>query len=121
MNANSNHILWYFTYNCMNKNIVFTDNDFYNFSKACNLKVDVNFARKNFFYNNLPKTTKANDNVFVVTKSLLGPCFVHSKDVNPNKVKYNISKIINDLQLSKQNISPHDKLQKIFDYIELLG
>lgn len=121
MHTSSNHILWYFTFACMNKNIVFSDNDFYNFSKACNLKVDVNFARKNFFNNNLLKTTQYNDKTFVVSKSLLGPCYVHSNDVNPNKVKYNISKIVSDLQLSKQQLSPQDKLQKIFDYIDLLG
>lgn len=121
MKASSNHILWYFTYACMNNNIVFSDVDFYNFAKACNLDVDVNFARKNFFNNNLPKSTPNVKKTFVSSKSLIGPCYIHSLDVNPKSVKYNISKIINDLQLSKQNISPKDKLQKIFDYIELLG
>lgn len=121
MKTNSNHILWYFTYECMNKNIVFSENDFYNFAKACNLEVDVYFAKKNFFYNNLPKSTPHSKKTFVATKSLLGPCYVHSTDLNPKQVKYNISNIIKDLQLSRQDLTPKDKLQKIFDYIKLAG
>ena len=48
MNTSSNHILWYFTFRCMNENIVFTDIDFYNFSKACNLKVDEDYEPPTF-------------------------------------------------------------------------
>lgn len=120
MKANSNHILWYFTYACMNNNIVFSDIDFYNFSEACNLPVDVQFSKKNFFYNNTPKTTHQSKKTFVTSKSLLGPCYVHSTDVDPKKIKYNLSRIIKELQLSKQDLSPVMKLQKVFDYITLL-
>jgi hypothetical protein len=96
----------------MKENIVFSDADFYNFSKACNLKIDYNYAKSNFFNNNMPKVLK---------NSLLGPCYIHSVDVNPKNVKYNLSKIINDLQLSRQNLTPSEKLQKVIDYITLLG
>ena len=41
--------------------------------------------------------------------------------MNPKKTNYNLTKIINDLQLSKQNISPYEKLQKVIDYVTLLG
>lgn len=121
MNTSSNHILWYFTFRCMNENVVFTDIDFYNFSKACNLKVDEDYARKNFFFNNLPKTTPHSKKTFIATKSLLGPCYIHSSDTNPKKIKYNLSKIIVDLKLSKQNLTPMDKLQKVIDYVKLLS
>ena len=121
MKANSNHILWYFTFTCMNNNIVFTDVDFFNFSKACNLDVDVKFARKNFFNNNLPKTTPHLKKTFIATKSLLGPCYIHSSDINPKSVKYNLSKIINDLKLSKQSLTPMEKLQKVLDYVKFLS
>jgi hypothetical protein len=66
-------------------------------------------------------TSTAGDNTFVVTKSLLGPCYVHPKGTNPKSVNYNISKIIQELKLNRQNISPDEKLKKITDYIELLG
>jgi len=121
MNTNNNLILWYFTFNLMKENIVFTDVDFYNFSKACNLKVDMNYANKNFFKNNMPKVMKNSKQTYVASKSLLGPCYVHSVDVNPKKINYNLSKIILDLQLSKQDLTPSEKLQKVIDYITLLG
>lgn len=121
MKTSSNYILWYFTYECMNKNIVFSEDDFYNFAKACGFLVDVKFARKNFFYNNLPKTSLHSEKIFIATKNLLGPCFIHSIGTNPKSIKYNLSKIIDDLQLSKQNMTPKDKLQKVFDYIYYLG
>jgi hypothetical protein len=105
----------------MKENIVFTDVDFYNFSKACNLKVDMNYANENFFKNNMPKVMKNSKKTYVTSKSLLGPCYVHSIDVNPKKVNYNLSKIIKDLQLSKQETTPPEKLQKVIDYINLLG
>lgn len=119
MNTNRNHILWFFTYRCMNENVVFTDVDFYNFSKACNLKVDEGFARKNFFFNNELKTTPHTTKTFIATKSLFGPCYIHSTDINPKNVKYNLSKIIDDLKLSKQNLTPMEKLQKVLDYVKL--
>lgn len=121
MNTNSNLILWYFTYNLMKENIVFSDVDFYNFSKACNLKVDYNYAKANFFNNNMSKVIKNSNKTFVASKSLLGPCYIHNIDVNPKNVKYNLSKIINDLQLSRQSLTPSEKLQKVIDYITLLG
>lgn len=66
-------------------------------------------------------TSVVGDKTSVVTKSLLGPCFVHPQGTNPKSVKYNISKIIQELKLDRQNISPDEKLKKITDYIELLG
>jgi hypothetical protein len=105
----------------MNENVVFSDIDFYNFAKACNLPVDVDYARKNFFYNNLPKTTPHSKKTFISSKSLLGPCYVHSTDVNPKQVKYNLSRIINELQLSRQDLTPLSKLRKVLDYVKLLG
>ena len=121
METNSNLILWYFTFSLMKENIVFTDVDFYNFSRACNLKVDMNYANKKFFKNNMPKVLKSSSQTYVASKSLLGPCYIHNIDVNPKKTNYNLTKIINDLQLSKQNISPSEKLQKVIDYVTLLG
>lgn len=121
MKTNSNHILWYFTFVCMNENIVFTDIDFFNFSKACNLELDVDYARKNFFFNKMPKTTPHCKKTYVSTKSLLGPCYVHPTDINPKSVKYNLSRIIQDLQLSKQDLTPLAKLQKVVDYVHFLS
>ena len=67
------------------------------------------------------KTVEGNKTTFVVTKSLLGPCYVHPQGTNPKSIKYNISNIIQELKLSQQNISPREKLKKIINYIELLG
>jgi len=49
----------------MSKNITFSDSDFYNFSKACNIKVDMKFAMENFFNNGVQKVAEGNKNVFV--------------------------------------------------------
>lgn len=121
MSFDKNQFLWNFLYTCMSKNITFSDNDFYNFSKACNIKVDMKYAMENFFNNGVTKVTEENKTVFVSSKSLLGPCYIHPQGINPKNVNYNISKIIQELQLGKQNITPNEKLKKITDYIELLG
>jgi len=121
MSFDKNQLLWNFIFTCMSKNITFSDCDFYNFSKACNIKVDMNFAMENFFNNGVQKVAEGNKNVFVSSKSLLGPCYIHPQGTNPKTVNYNISKIIQELQLSRQKITPTEKLKKITDYIELLG
>ena len=105
----------------MNKEIVFSDVDYYNFSKACNSAIDMSEANKSFFTNNQPKRLINRNTIYLSSKSLLGPCYIHNIDVNPKKTNYNLTKIINDLQLSKQNISPYEKLQKVIDYVTLLG
>ena len=79
----------------------------------------MNYAMEHLFDTRV--TSAVGDNASVVTKSLLGPCYVHPQGTNPKSVKYNISKIIQELKLDRQNISPDDKLKKITDYIELLG
>jgi len=66
-------------------------------------------------------TSTVGDKTSIATKSLLGPCYVHPQGTNPKSVKYNISKIIQELNLANQKISPDEKLKKITDYIELLG
>ena len=121
MSFDKNQLLWNFIFTCMSKNITFSDSDFYNFSKACNIKVDMKFAMENFFNNGVQKVAEGNKNVFVSSKSLLGPCYIHPQGTNPKTVNYNISKIIQELQLSRQKITPTEKLKKITDYIELLG
>ena len=105
----------------MDKNIVFSDVDYYNFSKACKLVPDMNEANHIFFMNNQPKRLINKNTLYISSKSLLGPCYIHPQYISPKKIDYNISKIINDLQLSKQNITPQEKLQKIIDYIGFLG
>ena len=105
----------------MVKNITFTDQDFYNYAKACNFKVDMKYALDNFFLDGAIKSVDGNKTEFVATKSILGPCYIHPKETNPKNVNYNISKIIHDLKLSSLKISPEEKLKKITDYIELLG
>jgi hypothetical protein len=103
----------------MTKNITFSDRDYYNFSKACNIKADMNYAMKHLFD---PRVTSfVGDNASVATKSLLGPCYLHPQGENPKSVKYNISNIIQELKLSQQKLNPDEKLKKITDYIELLG
>jgi hypothetical protein len=119
MNFNNNQSLYNFLVTCITKNITFSDQDYYNFSKACNIKADMNYAMEYLFDTRV--TSTAGDNTSVVTKSLLGPCYVHPKGTNPKSVNYNISKIIQELKLNRQNISPDEKLKKITDYIELLG
>jgi hypothetical protein len=119
MNFNNNQSLYNFLVTCITKNITFSDQDYYNFSKACNIKADMNYAMEYLFDTRV--TSTAGDNTFVVTKSLLGPCYVHPEGTNPKSVNYNISKIIQELKLNRQNISPDEKLKKITDYIELLG
>jgi hypothetical protein len=121
MRFDKNQFLWNFIYVCLTKGITFSDQDFYNFSRACNIKVDMKYAMENFFDNGATKSAIGFPTTFVATKSLLGPCYVHPQDTNPKSVKYNISKIIQDLKLDRHNISPDEKLKKITDYIELLG
>lgn len=121
MKNNKNLLLWYFTSQLMDKEIVFTDVDYYNFSKACNLSVDMNEAKSVFFTNNQPKRLINKTTIYVSTKSLLGPCYIHPQYLNPKKIEYNITKIINDLQLSKQNLTPQEKLQKVIDYITFMS
>ena len=79
----------------------------------------MNYAMEYLFDTRI--TNAVGDNASVVTKSLLGPCYVHPQGTNPKSVKYNISKIIHELKLDRQSISPDEKLKKITDYIELLG
>ena len=121
MRYDKNQHLWDFLIICMQKNIIYSDRDFYNFSKACNIKVDMKHAMDDFFNPIGTKIVDGNKAIFEVTKSLLGPCYVHPQGTNPKSVKYNISNIIQELKLSQQNISPREKLKKITDYIELLG
>ena len=126
MRFDKNQFLWNFIYVCVAKGITFSDQDFYNFSRACNVKVDMKYAMENFFDNGLLKSAKDSSIIgssatFVMSKSLLGPYYVHPQDTSPQSVNYNISKIIQELKLDRQNISPDDKLKKITDYIELLS
>ena len=121
MRFDKNQFLWNFIYVCVAKGVTFSDKDFYNFSRACNIKVDMKYAMENFFDNGASKSVIGSPVTFVATKSLLGPCYVHPQGTNPKTVKYNISKIIQELNLANQKITPAEKLKKITDYIELLG
>ena len=121
MRFDKNQFLWNFIYVCLAKGITFSDQDFYNFSRACNIKVDMKYAMENFFDNGASKSVIGSPITFVATKSLLGPCYVHPENTSPKSVKYNISKIIQELKLDRQNISPDEKLKKITAYIEFLG
>ena len=121
MRCDKNQFLWNFLYVCMTKNITFSDQDFYNFSKVCNIKVDMKYAMENFFNNGVSKTVVGSSSTFVASKSLLGPCYIHPQRTNPKNIKYNISKIIHELKLSQQKLTTDEKLKKITDYIDLLG
>ncbi len=121
MKFDKNQDLWNFFYFCMVKNITFTDQDFYNYAKACNFKVDMKYALDNFFLDGATKTADGSETIFVATKSIFGPCYVHPKGADISNTKYNISVIIKELNLANQRISPEEKLKKITDYIELLG
>jgi hypothetical protein len=79
MKTENNFILWFLAYQCLNKNITFTEDDFHHFVKDFGLSEHTTLD------------------------------------------KYNISRIIYELQIYKQDLSPKDKLQKVFDYIQLLG
>ena len=76
---------------------------------------------KSFFTNNQPKRLINRNTIYLSSKSLLGPCYVHPQGTNLKNIKYNISKIIQDLKLDRQNISPNEKLQKVIDYIGFLS
>jgi hypothetical protein len=121
MQITDGQFLWKFLYKCITKNIIFSDQDCYNLARACNIKLDSDYVERVMFHPKSTNTAEGSPNVFVVSKSLLGPCYMHPKGVNPRSANYNISKIIYDLQLGKQNISPDDKMNKIIDYIQLLG
>ena len=121
MRFDKNQFLWNFIYVCLTKKITFSDHDFYNFSRACNIKVDMKYAMENFFDNGALKSANGSSTTFVASKSLLGPCYIHPEGLSPKSVKYNISKIIQELKLSQQKLTPDEKLKKITDYIELLG
>ena len=121
MRFDKNQFLWNFIYVCLSKEITFSDHDYYNFSRACNIKVDMRFAMENFFDNGALKSANGSSTTFIASKSLLGPCYVHPQGASPKSVKYNISKIIQELKLCQQKLTPDEKLKKITDYIELLG
>ena len=93
---------------CILNNLVFTEIDYLNFCKACNERPEkLNFDIKESHY--------------VVYKNLLGPCIFHPKTIKLQNVDYNISKLITELKLNKQLISPAEKMNKIVNYVKLLG
>ena len=93
---------------CILNNLVFTEIDYVNFCKACNVKPEkLNFDLK--------------DSQYVVYKNLLGPCIFHPRSIKLQNVDYNISKLIVELKLGKQSITPAEKMKKIIDYVVLLG
>ena len=90
-------------------NIVFSEVDYLNFCQACNIrpeKIDSNIL---------------DNHNYVARKNILGPCVFHPRTIILGKINYNISKIINDLQLSKQNISTEEKMRKIINYVSLVN
>ena len=93
---------------CVDHNLVFTEHDYLVFCNVCNFKPDtLNFEAKNYDY----KTYK---NIF-------GPCVFHPRTLRLIDVDYNISKIINDLKLKNQNLTPYEKMNKIVNYIKLMS
>lgn len=93
---------------CVDNNLVFTEHDYLAFCQACNCKPEMlGFDAKQYDYVNY--------------KNVFGPCVFHPKSMRLKDVDYNISKIINDLKLNKQNSSPYEKMDKIINYIKLLG
>lgn len=93
---------------CILNNLVFTEIDYLNFCKACNIRPDkLNFDVKSSNY--------------TVYKNLLGPCIFHPRSIKLQNVDYNISKLITELKLNQQPISPAEKMKKIVDYVVLLG
>lgn len=93
---------------CILNNLVFTEIDYLNFCKACKVRPDkLNFDVKSSNY--------------TVYKNLLGPCIFHPRSVKLQNVDYNISKLITELKLNQQSISPVEKMKKIVDYVILLG
>jgi hypothetical protein len=76
----------------MIKKITFTDQDFYNYAKACNLKVDMKYALDNFFLDGATKTVDGSTSVFVATKSTLGPCYIHPENMDLSLDVININK-----------------------------
>ena len=121
MQITDSQFLGKFLYKCIANNIVFNVQDCHNLARVCNIKLDSDYVERVMFHPKSTNTAEGSPNIFVVSKSILGPSYMHPKGVNPYSVKYNISKIIYDLQLGKQNISPDDKINKIIDYIQLLG
>jgi len=93
---------------CVLNNLVFTEIDYLNFCKACKERPEkLNFDIK-----------KSN---YLAYKNLLGPCIFHPNSIKLQNVDYNISKLISELKLNNQPISPREKMKKIVDYINLLG
>lgn len=97
-----------FLYECVLNNLVFTEIDYLNFCKACKERPEkLNFDTKKYNY--------------LAYKNLLGPCIFHPNSIKLQNVDYNISKLISELKLNKQLISPAEKMNKIVDYVKLLG
>lgn len=102
-----------FVSSCFLNKIVFTEHDILHFAKTCNVRPNpklLHECKSELKYPN-----------YVCQKSLLGPCFFRPKDVYIKDVNYNIGKIINDLQLSRQNMSVDAKMEKIVTYIKFLS
>lgn len=88
-------------------NIVFSKEDYENFMKICNHNIE-NFE---ICYKNY------DNKKYKLSKSFFGKSYLHPKNVNPYRVNYNITKIINELKLSEQNIKYKDKVDKIVNYV----
>lgn len=105
---NFNKLCNIFMNSCILNKIVFSQADIVQFSKVCNVKVDYQHLNKIVDEFDFPN--------YKMKKSIFGPCIFHPTDVYFKDVKYNIGKIISDLQLHKQDISVDAKMQKIVDY-----
>lgn len=91
--------------------IVFTKEDYLNFMKLCKDNKVENFE---FYVHNI------NDKNYKFSRSFFGKSFIHPKNVNPYRINYNLSNIMNELKLNKQKMTDLEKLDKIINYVKII-
>lgn len=97
----------------LSNKLVYKEKDFINFYNSCNLKPDMNIFTE--YKNNLSIHNYKN------SKSFFGTEFYHPINVNPYRVNYDLTRIMNELKLSSQKIKYDDKLNKLINYVKYLN
>lgn len=102
-----------FVSSCMKNGVVFNSVDILNFMNCCNIKPDALKLKTK-----IKNTNFQNYNHY---KSFLSPSIFFPKNNKLNSINYNLSKIMLELKLENQKISPKDKMDKILNYIKYVS
>jgi len=100
-----------FVANIVSNRLVFTEQDYVNFMNICNKKADIVEFKK-------LKSEISNYN-YKVSNSFFGKEFIHPNEVNPYRINYNLTDIMNEMKLKNQKINADDKLTKIINYLQI--